>query len=257
MPGRGIWSGTVSFGLVALPIQLVTAVKKGGISFALLHDKDYARLKRRMYCPLENRIVPPAEIVRGYEIEPDKYVPLSGEELESVSPERSRTVEVLDFIDIGEIDPVFYDRPYYLFPAKGGEKPYRLLHRILKEDKKAGLAKFVLRDREHLVVIQAIGDALGVILLHYPEEILSEADMPPVNVKADQALKKKIRKAVSKMTTDFDPENFTNERKKKILDFLETKIKEQGTVEGFEEEDAEDEASEDLISRIEESLKLK
>ncbi len=133
-----LWTGTVSFSLVAIPVQLVSAVAASRISFRMLHAKDYAPLSRRMLCPVEGKIVPLHEIVRGFEIAPDKYIVMTREELESVSPERSRAIEIIDFIDIGDVDPVYYGRPYFLVPAKGGEKAYSLLVEVMRETGRAG-----------------------------------------------------------------------------------------------------------------------
>src|SRR3989339_1659654 len=160
---HGIWSGTISFSLVAIPVQLVKAVDPGRVSFHLLHRKDYSPLARRMFCPEEGVMVSPEEIIRGYEIVPDKYILMTDEELESVSPERSRTIEIVEFIDMKEVDPVYYDHPYYLVPTKGGEKAYRLLVEAMRRTNKAGLAKFVLREREYLVAIKSVQEALVLI----------------------------------------------------------------------------------------------
>ena len=142
-PVQGIWSGTISFSLVAIPVQLVKAVEPGRVSFRTLHSKDYSPLARRMFCPEEGVLVPPEEIIRGYEIGPDKYILITNEELESVSPERSRTIEIVDFIDMQEVDPIYYDHPYYLVPTKGGEKAYRLLVEVMRRTKKAFSPPFV------------------------------------------------------------------------------------------------------------------
>src|SRR5512145_2537431 len=115
---QGIWSGTISFSLVAIPVQVVRAVAPGRISFRMLHSTDYSPLSRRMFCPAQEEMIPSEEIVRGYEIGPERYLPVSDEELASVSPERSRTIEIVDFIDMAEVDPVYYDRSYYLVPLK-------------------------------------------------------------------------------------------------------------------------------------------
>ena len=117
-----IWSGTISFSLVAIPVHLVKAVEPGRVSFRMLHNKDYSPLLRKMVCPEEGKVVPPEETVRGYEIAPGNYILVTDEELESVSPERSRTIEIIEFIDMADVDPLYYDHPYYLVPSKGGEK---------------------------------------------------------------------------------------------------------------------------------------
>ena len=175
MAMQGIWSGTISFSLVAIPVQLVKAVEPGRVSFRLLHNKDYSPLSRRMFCPREEKMVDPEDIIRGYEIGPDKYIPVTDEELESVSPERSRTIEIIEFVDLADIDSIYYDHPYYLVPAKGGEKAYQLLAEVMRRTNKAGLAKFVMGEREYLVAHQKYRrSALSLITLHYSEEILPD-----------------------------------------------------------------------------------
>src|SRR3974390_1468520 len=112
-----IWSGTVSFSLVAIPVQLVRAVEPGRVSFRMLHSKDYSPLQRRMVCPKDEKLVQPDEIIRGYEIAPDKYIVVTDKELESVTPERSRTIEIIQFIDMNDVDLIYYNYPYYLVPS--------------------------------------------------------------------------------------------------------------------------------------------
>ena len=172
---QGMWSGTISFSLVAIPVRLVKSVEPGRVSFHLLHNKDFSPLERRMFCPEEEKIVPPDEIVKGYEIEPGKHILVTGEELESVSPDRSRTIEITEFIDIREVDPIYYDHPYFLVPLKGGEKSYSLLAECMHRTNKAGLAKFVLDEREYVVLILSRDGALAVSTLHYSDEILPMA----------------------------------------------------------------------------------
>ena len=191
MAVQGIWSGTISFSLVAIPVRLVTAVETGRVSFHLLHSKDYSPLARKMFCPREERMVPADEIIRGYEIAPDKYVLMTDEELESVSPERSRTIEIVEFTDRREIDPIYYDHPYYLVPAKGGEKAYQLLVEVMDRTNKAGLAKFVLAEREYLVAVISKEGALELITLHYSDDILAREDLAPQKESRSQETKKR------------------------------------------------------------------
>jgi DNA end-binding protein Ku len=201
---QGIWSGTISFSLVAIPVRLVKAIEPGRISLHLLHSKDYSPLVRRMFCPEEETVVSPDEIVRGYEIVPDQYILMTDEELESVSPERSRTIEIVEFIDVKEVDPVYYDHAYYLVPSKGGEKAYRLLAEVMRRTNKAGLAKFVLAEREYLVAITSKDGALAVTTLHYSEEILSDEGFLPKNGKASAEEQIRIKKSIEGMIEDFD-----------------------------------------------------
>jgi len=257
-----IWNGTVSFSLVAIPVKLVRAVEPGRVSFRMLHSKDYSPLARRMYCPAEEKIVPADEIVRGYETGPDRYIVITDKELESVSPERSRTIEIIEFIDMKEIDPVYYDHPYYLVPSKGGEKAYRLLVEVMRRTNRAGLAKFVLRDREYLVAVKSTDGALALITLHYSGEILSGEDIVPKvgttrsgEGRIEPEEKSRMKKIIREMTADFNPDKYANERRKKIMNLLKKKAKEKGTVEAPEVVEEEAEGPVDLISVLEESMR--
>ena len=255
MAVQGIWSGTISFSLVAIPVRLVTAVEPGRVSFRLLHNKDYSPLTRRMFCPKEETPVPREEIIRGYEIAPDQYILMTDEELESVSPERSRTIEIVEFIDMKEVDPVYYDHPYYLVPSKGGEKAYRLLVEVLHRTNKAGLAKFVLAEREYLVAVTPRDGALALTTLHYSEEILPDEDLSPKKGKIAAEEESRVKKSVEQMMEDFNPEKYADERRKRIMDLLEAKAKERAPVEAPAVEEEEEEGPTDLVAALEESMR--
>jgi DNA end-binding protein Ku len=250
-----IWNGTVSFSLVAIPVKLVKAVEPGHVTFRMLHSKDYFPLSRKMYCPREETIVPVNEMIRGYEITPDKYIVITEGELESVSPERSRTIEIIEFIDMKEVDPVYYDHPYYLVPSKGGEKAYRLLVEVMGRTNRAGLAKFVLRDREHLVALKSTDGALMLITLHYSSEILSRDDRAPEEEKAGSGEKSRMKKIIREMTSGFNPDRYSDERRKKIMKLLEKKAKAKAAVEVPDVGEEEGEGPVDLIAVLEESMR--
>jgi DNA end-binding protein Ku len=255
MAVQGMWSGTISFSLVAIPVRLVKAIEPGRISFHLLHSKDYSPLARRMFCPEEGTMVPPDEIIRGYEILPDKYILMTDEELESVSPERSRTIEILEFIDMKEVDPIYFDHPYYLVPSKGGEKAYQLLVEVMRRTNKAGLAKFVLAEREYLVAVKSRDGALELITLHYSDEILPDEDISPKKGKIEAEEESRIRKSIEQMIEDFNPGKYADGRRKKLVDLLATKIKEKALVEAPAVEEAEGEGPADLVAALEESMR--
>jgi len=250
-----IWSGTVSFSLVAIPVQVVRAVESGRVSFRMLHNKDYSPLTRRMFCPKEELIVPPDEIVRGYEIGPDRYILITDEELESVSPERSLTIEIIEFIDIKEVDLIYYDHPYYLVPAKGGEKAYRLLVEVMHRTNKAGLAKFVLGEREYLVAVKSTEGALVLITLHYSDEILPDEDIFPKEEEIAAEEQSRIKGSINKMLADFNPGQYADARRKKIVALLKQKVKEKVMVQAPELEKEVGEGPADLIAALEESMR--
>jgi DNA end-binding protein Ku len=250
-----MWSGTISFSLVAIPVQLVKAVEPGRVSFRMLHNSDYSPLLRKMFCPEEGKIVPNGEIIRGYEIGPDKYIVITDAELESVSPERSRTIEIIDFIDMRDVDSIYYDHPYYLVPSKGGEKAYSLLVEVMRRTNKAGLAKFVLGEREYFVAIKSTKGALSLITLHYNEEILPHEDMVPKEADVDSEEKRRINRIIKQMTASFNPDKYADERRKKIVKLLEKKAKEKAPVEAPEVEEEGAEGVVDLVAVLEESMR--
>jgi DNA end-binding protein Ku len=196
--------------------------------------------------------VPSEEIIRGYEIGPDKYLLVTDEELESLSPERTRTIEITEFIDLQEVHPIYYDHPYYLIPSKGGEKSYRLLAEVMARTNKAGLARFVLHEREYLVAVQSTGAALTLITLHYPEEILAADEVAPP---ADAADKDRLKNVISNMLADFDPQHYADTSRQKILDLLQQKAKDQALVEAPAAAQDEGEGPADLIAALEESMR--
>jgi len=253
MAMQSIWSGTISFSLVAIPVQLVRAVEPGRVSFRLLHAKDYSPLSRRMFCPREEKMVEPEDIVRGYEMGPDKYITVTDEELESVSPERSRTVEIVEFVDLPDIDSIYYDHPYYLVPSKGGEKAYQLLAEVMHRTNKAGLAKFVMGEREYLVAIINIEGALSLITLHYSEEILPDDDILPGASPIETLETARVKKIIKEMTADFNPAEHANKRRKSILTLLKKKAKKQPPVTPPDIEDDE-EGPVDLVAALEASM---
>jgi len=248
---QGMWSGTISFSLVAIPVRLVKAVAPGRVSFHLLHSTDYSPLKRQLFCPKHEQTVPPEEIIRGYEIVPDQYLAITDEELASVSPERSRTIEIVEFIDLQEVDPIYYDHPYYLVPLKGGEKAYRLLAEIMRRTGKAGLAKFVLAEREHLVAIKSEEGALALVTLHYSEEILPSGDIAPKDLTVEAAEITRMKKSIRNMMTDFKPEKYADGRREKVLELLKGK---KGAIVEAPEAEAEGEGPPDLVAALEDIM---
>ena len=255
MAVQGIWSGTISFSLVAIPVQLVKAIEPGRVSFHLLHSKDYSSLSRRLVCPEEKTMVSPDEIIRGYEIFPGKFILVTDEELESVSPERSRTIEIVEFIDMKEVDPIYYDHPYYLVPSKGGEKAYQLLVEVMRRTNKAGLAKFVLAEREYLVAVTSREGALAVTTLHYSEEILPEEFPLPKNGTIEAHEVSRMKKSIEQMIEDFSPEKYADGRRKKLTDLLAAKAKEITPVEAPAAEEEGGEGPADLVATLEESMR--
>ena len=251
----GIWTGTISFSLVAIPVELVTALGPGRVSFRMLHRKDNSPLQRRMYCPKDQEIVPPEEMVRGYTVGLNKYMPVTDRELESVSPERSRTIEIMQFIDLDEVDTVYFEHPYYLVPTRGGEKAYCLLAEVMGRAKKAALAKFVLGEREYLVAVKSTDGALSLMILHYKEDILPYDDIAPDGGKAEPREATRVAGIIKGMLGSFRPAKYTDERRKKIQALLKAKMKRRAAVEAPAVEEEEGEGPTDLVAALEKSMR--
>jgi DNA end-binding protein Ku len=267
--GHDIWNGTISFSLVAIPVRLVEAIAPGRVSFRMLHRKDYSPLVSRMLCPREGKIVPREEIVRGYEIKPGRYIQVTDRELDSVSPERSRTIEVTHFVDAGEVDPVYFDYQYYLVPLKGGEKPYRLLVEVLRRTEKAGVASLVLADREYPVLVRSAGGLLAVNTLHYPDEIVAAKEL---GRKRGQSLgargravqspfspgdgeKERMKRVIGRMVSKFDPEKYADQRRERIVALLKKKMKGKSLVQAPQTEETEGESPVDLVAALKASMR--
>lgn len=251
-----IWTGTLSFVMVSIPVEIVSAIHPGKVSYHLMHKEDNSPIQTRMFCPSDKKFVHPEHIVNGYEIDENKYVIVKEEEYKALEPEKSQTIEISSFIDLENINPVFFDKNYYLLPRKGGSKAYQLLTQVLQETQKAGISKFVLRSREYLVIVRPYNRILGLMVLHFPEEIRDPREILPKNIKAEPQKVKIISDAIKKLKVKYEPEKYHDKHYHTILNFLENKAKEQGTI--TVEEPAEEEIPEmetgDLAAALEESL---
>ena len=152
---RSIWSGAISFGLVNVPVKLYSAVSRKSVRFHQLHDKDGVRIQQKRVCPADGEEVAYENIVKGYEISPERYVLIETEELEALDPKKTRSIDIQEFVDLDEIDPIYYDHPYYLAPGTGASKAYRLLVQAMQKTNKVAIARVVIRQKESLVAIRA------------------------------------------------------------------------------------------------------
>ena len=170
---RAIWSGAISFGLVMVPVKVYSAVSKKDVRFHQLHGADGGRIKQKRVCSIDGEEVPYEEIVKGYEIEPERYVTITPAELESVAAERTRRIEIEEFVALDDIDPIYYDHPYYLAPGPGGAKPYKLLLEAMRETGRVAIATVVIRSKQQLVAVRPVGEhALGMATMVFPDEVI-------------------------------------------------------------------------------------
>jgi DNA end-binding protein Ku len=215
----------LSFGLVNVPVKVVTAVRRKEVKFNMLHDKDGGRIEQKRICTVDGHEVPFEEIAKGYKVGPDEYVMIEPEDLEALAPEKSGTIDIIDFVDVKQIDPIYYDKPYYLIPAKGAAKAYGLLVEAMKKSGRVAIARVVMREKEHLVAVRAIGHGLGMGTLVYHDEIvpIDEMEEVPKETKAGKREVEMAEKLIDALTKDFDPESYKDEHRDRVLALIEAK----------------------------------
>jgi DNA end-binding protein Ku len=226
---RAIWSGAISFGLVNIPVKLYSAVSRKTVRFHQLDGEDNQRIAQKRVNPRTGEEVPYEKLVKGYEIGPDRYVVITPEELDGLAPEKTRTIDIEDFVDLDEIDPIFYDHPYYLAPDTGAEKAYRLLLDAMKESNKIAIARVVIRSKENLVAIRPRDDVLTMETLLFGDEVI-EPDkldgMPEADAKTKKTTKRELEMAqqlIESLTSEFDPDKYRDEYRDRVLDMIERK----------------------------------
>jgi DNA end-binding protein Ku len=223
---RPIWSGAISFGLVNVPVKLVGAVSPKDVRFNQLEAGTGARIKQRRVSAETGEEVPFDQIVKGYEISPDNYVVIEPQELEALDPKATRSIEIEDFVDLDQIDPLYFERPYYLVPDKGGAKAYALLLEAMKESQKVGIARLVLRTKQYLAAIRPLGDALVLETLLYPDEVTLPDEiegLPRDDVEIQDRELKIARQLIESLSTEFEPEHYRDEYREKVLELIEQK----------------------------------
>jgi DNA end-binding protein Ku len=256
---RAIWSGAISFGLVNVPVKLYSAVSRKTVRFHQLNGDTQSRIQQKRVDAQTGEEVPFERIVKGYEISPDSYVVIEPGELESLDPEKTRTIDILDFVDEDEIDPIFYDHPYYLVPGAGAEKPYRLLLDAMEEAGKVAIAKVVIRSKESLVAIRPAGDVLTMSTMLFHDEVVpvDRLDELPQADKAAKTTKRELEMAeqlIASLTSDFDPEKYRDDYRERVLNLIERKAEgEEIAVAAAPAEEAEQVP--DLMAALEASIK--
>lgn len=228
-----MWKGSISFGLVNIPIKLHTATEDKDIKLRTLHNKCHAPIKYEKICSVCEEEVKPEDIIKAYEYTKGKFVVLDNEELEKLRKENEdKAVEIIDFVKMEQIDPIYYDRSYYMSPSEGGSKAYSLLRKALLESQKVGLAKIIIRSKEQLAVIRVYENVLVMETIHYPDEVRKAGDVPSVPAE-DKVTERELDTAImliDQLTTDFTPEKYTDEYRTALLELIESKRNGQETV---------------------------
>ena len=223
---RSIWGGAISFGLVNVPVKLFTAVRKKDVRFHQLHRPDGARINQKRVCSADGDEVAYEDIVKGYEIAKDQYVVIEPEELEALDPESTHTIDIEDFVQLDDIDPLFFDSSYYVVPDNRGEKAYRLLLEAMRDANKVGIARVVMRTKQYLVAIRPVGDALVMSTMNFADEVVPQEELEGLPGPADNVSDRELTMAsqlIASLSTDFDPARYEDTYREKVLELVEQK----------------------------------
>lgn len=224
---RAIWKGAISFGLLSVPVGVFSATRSEELKFRLLRAGDLSPINYKRVAELDGKEVPWEQIVKGYEYEKGKFVVLKDEDFKRVDLEATQTIDIMDFVDVAEINPVFFHRPYYLEPQRGGANAYALLRDVLADTGKAGIAKVVIKTREHLAALRPNGDALVLELMHFADELTDYASLKIPKRSEAQAKRRELEMArtlVDQMTAKWDPERYHDEYRSALLKMIDQKI---------------------------------
>jgi len=223
---RSIWGGAISFGLVNVPVKLFTAVRKKDVRFHQLHVKDGARVQQKRVCSLDGQEVPYEEIAKGYDLGGDQYVVIEPAELEELDPESTHTIDIEDFVNLDEIDPLYYDSSYYVVPDERGAKPYRLLLEAMRESGKVGIAKVVMRTKQYLVAIRPLGEALVMSTMNFSDEVVPQDEVEGLPDKVGDVSDRELAMAsqlIETLSADFDPHKYQDTHREQVLALIERK----------------------------------
>ena len=254
---RAIWSGSISFGLLNVPVKLYSAVARRNIALREIRESDSARIKHRRVAEGTDEEVPYDEIIKAYEITPGQYVPISKDEMASMAPEKTRAIDVQDFVDLEEIDPIYFDSPYYLGPADGAEKAYSLLAAAMKAAGKVAIARFVFRNKEHLAAIRTSGGVLTLTTMRFADEVVPASELEEVLPdKAPKVAKREQEMAeqlIESLSADFDPGAYRDEYREQLLGLIERKAEGKEIV-ASEAEAPQATKAPDLMAALEQSI---
>jgi DNA end-binding protein Ku len=255
---RAIWNGSISFGLVNIPVKLYNAVSRKNVSFHQIDADSGARIKMQRVSSKTGEEVPYERIVKGYELSPERYVLIEPEELDALDPEATHTVDIEEFVDLADIDPIFFDAAYYLAPGKGAEKSYALLARAMEEQGKVALARFVMRTKQYLAAVRAKEGMLLLSTMVYADEVVPPEQLPELDdidrVKVNDKEVAMAAQLIDSLSADFEPERFRDTYRDQVLQLIDRKASgEEITVEAAPEPEATSVV--DLMAALEASVK--
>jgi DNA end-binding protein Ku len=253
---RPIWSGAISFGLVNVPVRLFPAVSQKDVSFHQIDKSSGSRIRYKRVSQKTGREIPYERIAKGYEIDDDRYVVVDPKELEKFAPEKTKRIDIEDFVDLAEIDPISYEHTYFLAPDKGGDKAYALLLKVMQDADKVGIGRVVIRTKQYLAAVRPYGKkALALETMLFPDEIVDVDEIPGLPDRMPRVSDRELsmaRKLVESLSTEWEPDKYRDEYREKVLDFLNRKAK--GKTLAVEEVEEEAPAVADLMDALRASV---
>ena len=225
---RPIWTGSISFGMVNIPVKLFSAVSHKEVRFHMVHDADGARTKQKRVCSADGKEVPWEHIAKGYEVSPGQVVVIDPEELERLDPKATRSIDIEAFVNLAEIDPLFYESSYYLVPDRQATKAYALLVSAMKDSQRVGIARFVLRAKQYLAAVRPVGNVLMISTMLYADEIVPRSRLEGIPEKLPAPKEQELKMAeqlVESLSTRFEPEKYHDDYREKVLDLIKRKAK--------------------------------
>jgi DNA end-binding protein Ku len=223
---RAMWKGSIAFGLVNIPIELFSAVRDHRPKFRLLHAKDESPVSYERVCQSEGKPVAWEDLVKGYEYEKGQFVVLSKEDFKTAALEKTKTIDILDFVDPAQVDDRYYETPYYLLPGKGADRAYALLREAIRESGRIGIAKIILRDAQHLASVEAIGDALVLTMMRFADELAELGEFSfPNNEGVRPAERKMALQLIESLAGEWEPGKYTDEYRENLLRVIDAKVK--------------------------------
>lgn len=218
-----VWKGHLTFGLISIPVRMFAAARGERISFNQLHKECHSRLKQPLFCPVCNRNVERSEIVKGYEYEKDQYVLFSEEELDKIEPPSARVMEILEFVKLEEIDPIYFDSSYYVAPEDAGVKAYQLLMKAMEESGYAAIAKLTMHQREHIVIIRPSAKGMMLHTMFYSSEIRAAESVPTDKIELKDQEKKLAQQLIESLATPFEPQKYRDEYQESVRAMIDAK----------------------------------
>jgi DNA end-binding protein Ku len=254
---RAIWSGSISFGLLNVPVKLYSAVARKNVSFRELRQSDGSRVRHKRVAEADGEEVAYEEIVKGYEISPEQYVVITRDELEALDPKKTKAIEIEDFVSLDEIDPIYFDHPYYLGPDKGAERAYALLVKAMEDERKVAVARFVLRNRESLAALRPMDGVLTLTTMRFADEVVAPQELGEIVPEDVEKPKKReldmAKQLVGQLESKFEPDRYRDEYREELLAMIERKAEGEEVVEAVSDEPKPTRAP-DLMAALEESL---